>query len=64
MRERKNTTSKSGVSNGINNLLETKTTYKVEGKAFVVTPVFKKEGTETLSSVLVKLMQSELQYEH
>ena len=45
-------------------LLERKTTYQVNGKSFIVTPVFRQEGTETLGSVLVKLMRTDHPHEH
>ena len=40
-------------------LLEKQSTYNLNGKVFVVTPVFRKEAPETLGSILFKLMQSE-----
>lgn len=40
-------------------LLEQTSTYEVNGKAFIVTPVFQKECAETLGSILYKLMKSE-----
>lgn len=43
----------------IHHLLETQSTYNLNGKVFVVTPVFRKEAPETLGSILFKLMQSE-----
>lgn len=39
--------------------LDRKSTYHVDGKNFVVTPVFRQEGAETLGSVLLKLIQTE-----
>ncbi|MBR3873652.1 MAG: hypothetical protein IKJ26_05700 [Clostridia bacterium] len=42
-----------------NHMLEKQSTYNLNGKVFVVTPVFRKEAPETLGSVLFKLMQSE-----
>lgn len=44
--------------------LERKSTYHVDGKSFIVTPVFRQEGTETLGSVLVKLMRTEHAQDH
>ena len=43
----------------IHHLLEMQSTYNLNGKVFVVTPVFRKEAPETLGSILFKLMQSE-----
>lgn len=40
-------------------LPEKQSTYTLNGKVFVVTPVFRKEAPETLGSILFKLMQSE-----
>ena len=42
-----------------NSPLERKATYQVDGKSFIVTPVFRQKGTETLGSVLVKLMRTD-----
>ena len=33
-------------------------TYSLDGKAFIVTPVFRQDTIETLGSVLLKLMKS------
>lgn len=41
------------------NVLERQATYHVNGKSFVVTPVFRSDTSETLGSVLVKLMRGE-----
>ena len=41
------------------NLLDTKTTYHIGNRSFVVEPVFKEESPDTLSSVLLRLMKSE-----
>lgn len=35
------------------------TTYQFDGRKFVVTPIFRQEGHETLGGVLLKLMQTE-----
>lgn len=42
-----------------NNPVEDSSTYDVNGKVFIVTPIFRKEGSETLGEVLLKLMKSE-----
>ncbi len=34
--------------------------YSIAGTSFIVQTVFKKEGTETFSSILFRLMQSEM----
>ena len=43
----------------ITSSLEDKSTYQIEGKSFVVTPVFREDGHETLGEVLLRLMQAE-----
>ena len=35
------------------------TTYMIDGKKFIVTPVFREDGRETLGSILMRLMKSE-----
>lgn len=39
--------------------LEKQSTYNLNGKVFVVTPVFREEAPETLDSILFKLIRSE-----
>lgn len=39
--------------------LEEKTTYRIGNRSFVVESVFKKDGPDTLGSVLLRLMKSE-----
>lgn len=39
--------------------LDEKTTYRFGNRSFVVEPVFRKEGPDTLSSILLRLMKSE-----
>lgn len=39
--------------------LEKTSTYNVDGRAFIVEPVFKKTGRETIGTVLVKLMKAD-----
>ncbi|MBP3478859.1 MAG: hypothetical protein J6K03_05170 [Oscillospiraceae bacterium] len=36
------------------------TTYMIDGRKFVVTPVFREEGRETFGSILMRLMKSEI----
>lgn len=35
-------------------------TYMIEGRKFVVTPVFREKGHETFGSILMRLMKSEI----
>ncbi len=39
--------------------LEVTTTYRVNGRSFVVEPVFKKEQTTTIGDILLRLMQAD-----
>jgi hypothetical protein len=41
------------------NTLESTQTYTVQGKTFVVEPVFKEDATETIATVLLRLIQSD-----
>ena len=41
------------------NSIEDSSTYQVEGKVFIVTPVFRDEVSETLGDILLKLMKTE-----
>ena len=36
------------------------TTYMIDGKKFIVTPVFREDGHETFGSILMRLMKSEV----
>ena len=36
------------------------TTYMINGKRFIVTPVFREDGHETFGSILMRLMKSEV----
>ncbi len=47
----------SGVS-GRNHLDKT-STYKVDGKTFIVEPIFQTEGHDTLGTVLIRLMRAD-----
>ena len=38
---------------------EDSSTYQVDGKVFIVTPVFRDEASETLGDILLKLMKTE-----
>ena len=39
--------------------LEERTTYHIEGRSFVVQPVFKKENANTLGAILLRLIQAD-----
>ena len=39
--------------------LDQKTTYHIEGRSFVVQPVFKQENANSLGEVLLRLMQAD-----
>lgn len=39
--------------------LEKTTTYHIEGRSFVVQPVFKKENANSFGTVLLRLMQAD-----
>lgn len=39
--------------------LDKSSTYKVDGKTFIVKPVFQTDGHDTLGTVLIKLMQAD-----
>lgn len=41
------------------NSIEASSTYQVDGKVFIVTPVFRDESSETLGDILLKLMRTE-----
>ena len=41
------------------NPLEDISTYKVGGKTFIVEPLFKKSGDETIGTILLRLMKSD-----
>lgn len=41
------------------NITEETTTYRIEGRSFVVQSVFKKENANTLGEILLRLMQAE-----
>ena len=40
--------------------MKKETTYTIDGKRFIVTPVFREDGRETFGSILMRLMQSEV----
>jgi len=44
------------------NRLSKETTYQINGKSFIVTPVFRTDSSETLATVLMKLMTAERGY--
>ena len=41
------------------NPMEETTTYHFEGRSYIVQPVFKTEGENTLGAILLRLMRSE-----
>ena len=41
------------------NSIKASSTYQVDGKVFIVTPVFREAASETLGDILLKLMKSE-----
>ena len=36
------------------------TTYMIDGKKFIVKPVFREDGQETFGSILIRLMKSDI----
>ena len=42
------------------NRLDKTSTYKVDGKTFIVEPVFQTEGLDTLGTVLIRLMRADV----
>lgn len=42
------------------NAIDKVSTYKVEGKNFIVQPVFQPEGQETIGTILLRLMRAEV----
>ena len=42
--------------------LDTSSTYQVQGRTFVVQPVFQKEGNTTLAALLLNLMQADASF--
>ena len=41
------------------NRLDQTSTYKVDGKTFIVEPVFQTEGHDTLGTILIRLMRAD-----
>lgn len=41
------------------NPLEETTTYHIEGRSFIVKPIFKEENANTFGAVLLRLMQAD-----
>lgn len=41
------------------NRLDKSSTYKVDGKTFIVEPVFQADGHDTLGTILIKLMRAD-----
>ena len=42
------------------NAIDKVSTYKVDGKTFIVQPVFQPEGQDTIGSILLRLMRAEV----
>lgn len=41
------------------NRLDKTSTYKVDGKTFIVEPVFQTDGHDTLATILIRLMRAD-----
>ncbi|MGI6014565.1 MAG: hypothetical protein ACOX7K_09900 [Oscillospiraceae bacterium] len=42
------------------NPLEKVSTYQVDGKKFIVTPIFQQEGRESFGSILMRMMKADV----
>lgn len=42
------------------NAIDKVSTYKVDGKTFIVQPVFQPEGQDTIGTILLRLMRAEV----
>lgn len=51
-------TNQSENSNTKNNAFKQQSTYDIDGKIFIVEPIFKENSSQTLGSVLLRLMKS------
>ena len=58
---KKNTTPNAETKD-IHKPLDTSSTYQVQGRTFVVQPVFQKEGNTTLAALLLNLMQADASF--
>ena len=56
---KKNTLPEKTSKQAKNSPLDQQTTYQINGRSFIVQPVFKENGTNTLGSVLLCLMQAD-----
>lgn len=45
---------------GVQEKMKKPSTYTVDGRKFIVTPVFYEDGRESLGSILMRLMKSEV----
>ena len=52
---------KGSPNNASHNPLEQTTTYHIDGRSFVVQPVFKEESSNTLGAILLRLMQADFE---
>ncbi len=61
MKNMKSAACNSNIPPGVSehNRLDKTSTYKVNGKAFIVEPVFQTEGHDTLGTVLIRLMRAD-----
>ena len=48
-----------GKTGTLQKTLDAKTTYRFGNRSFVVEPVFRQDGPDTLGSILLRLMKSE-----
>ncbi len=61
MKSKKSSAYNSNIPSGVSrrNRLDKTSTYKVDGKTFIVKPVFQTEGHDTLGTILIKLMRAD-----
>lgn len=61
MKSTKSSACNSNIPPGVSgrNRLDKISTYKVDGKAFIVQPAFQTEGHDTLGTILIKLMRAD-----
>lgn len=61
MKNTKSSACNSNIPPGVSgrNRLDKTSTYKVDGKTFIVEPVFQTEGHDTLGTVLIRLMRAD-----
>lgn len=61
MKSTKSSARNSNIPPGISgrNRLDKPSTYKVDGKTFIVEPVFQTEGHDTLGTILIRMMRAD-----